>query len=443
METKRIIIVGAGLVGSMLAIYLRQRGHQVVVYERRPDLRKTDISAGKSINLALSSRGLRPLAEIGLEDDIQRMIIPMSGRMMHDESGNLNYQPYGKQNQAINSISRGGLNSLLLTKAESEGVQIHFEHQCEDVDLLNNQLIFDFNGQNITTNADYIFGTDGAFSVIRQTMESANDFVGSKDFVAHGYKELSFPPTKTEDFALEKHALHIWPRGNFMLIALPNLDASFTVTLFLPFEGPVSFEKLSTAEEVEVFFSTYFSDALALIPNLAEEFKDNPVGSMVTVRSYPWVNHNTTLLGDAAHAIVPFYGQGMNCGFEDCFVLNKLLDEYNEDWNLVLEQFQLRRKPDADAIADLALQNFIEMRDKVGDALFLVRKKIEAKLHTHYPDKWIPQYTMVTFSPDIRYSEAMQQGNVQKSIMDKVMQKKDIITEWDDLNLAVIISQLP
>ena len=248
METKRIVIVGAGLVGSMLAIYLRQRGHHVVVYERRPDLRKTDISAGKSINLALSNRGLRPLAQIGLEDDIQRMIIPMRGRIMHDEVGSLKYQPYGKQNQAINSISRGGLNGLLLTKAESEGVKIHFEHLCEDVDLLKNRLIFDYNGQTITSTADYIFGTDGSFSAVRQTMESSNDFVGSKDFVAHGYKELSFPPTNTGGFALEKHALHIWPRGNFMLIALPNLDGSFTVTLFLPFEGPLSFESLSTPE---------------------------------------------------------------------------------------------------------------------------------------------------------------------------------------------------
>ena len=431
------------MVGSMLAIYMRKRGYQVSIFERRPDLRKTDISAGKSINLALSNRGLRPLAELGLEKDIQKMIIPMKGRMMHDEDGHLNFQPYGKEGQVINSISRGGLNSLLLTNAEMLGVDTHFEHSCVEADLSNNVLKFNSDGAIKTESADLIFGADGAFSVIRKAMDQSPDFKSSEDFVAHGYKELSFPPNSEGGFALDQHALHIWPRGNFMLIALPNLDGSFTVTLFLPFEGDRSFEQLEDAAEVEQFFKSNFADALELMPNLLEEFDENPVGSMVTVRTYPWVSQTTTLIGDAAHAIVPFYGQGMNCGFEDCYVLNKLLDDLEEDWPAVLDQFQQLRKQDADAIADLALQNFIEMRDKVGDALFLTRKKIEAKLHRLYPDKWIPQYTMVTFSPDIRYSEALNQGNVQQSIMDKVMLQKNIVERWDDIDLAPIIEALP
>ena len=280
---------------------------------------------------------------------------------------------------------------MLLTNAEMLGVDTHFEHSCVEADLSNNVLKFNSDGAIKTESADLIFGADGAFSVIRKAMDQSPDFKSSEDFVAHGYKELSFPPNSEGGFALDQHALHIWPRGNFMLIALPNLDGSFTVTLFLPFEGDRSFEQLEDAAEVEQFFKSNFADALELMPNLLEEFDENPVGSMVTVRTYPWVSQTTTLIGDAAHAIVPFYGQGMNCGFEDCYVLNKLLDDLEEDWPAVLDQFQQLRKQDADAIADLALQNFIEMRDKVGDALFLTRKKIEAKLHRLYPDKWIPQ----------------------------------------------------
>ena len=443
MRKKKISIIGAGLIGSLLAIYLKKRGHDVSVYERRPDLRKEDISAGKSINLALSNRGWRPLTQVGLEEELKKMIIPMKGRMMHDEAGNLSFQPYGKEGQAINSISRGGLNGLLMTRAEALGVAIHFEHKCLNVDFDKTTFTIEHEDVLAEVKSDLIFGTDGAFSAVRASMQKTDRFDYSQHFIPHGYKELSFPATGSSDFALEKHALHIWPRGNYMLIALPNLDCSFTVTLFMPFEGEHSFKNLETDESIRHFFKTHFADALELMPNLTTEFNANPAASLVTVRSYPWVKGNTTLLGDAAHAIVPFYGQGMISGFEDCFVLNQLLDQYDEDWPKVLSEFQKQRKPDTDAIAHLALLNFVEMRDKVGDPSFLTRKKIEASLHHQFPDQWIPQYAMVTFNEDIRYSEALAKGQVQEKIMDEVMTTPGILKNWETLDLQPIIDQLP
>jgi kynurenine 3-monooxygenase len=443
MSRKNITIVGAGLVGSLLAIYLKKRGHYITIYERRPDLRKTDILAGKSINLALSNRGWRPLAQVGLEDTLEKMIIPMKGRMIHDEAGQLSFQPYGQQGQAINSISRGGLNALLLATAEELGVKVLFKHKCLQVDFDRTTIIVEHDNKQQEIKSDLVFGTDGAFSTVRASMQKTDRFNYSQQFIPHGYKELSFPPDSSGDFAVEKNALHIWPRGNYMLIALPNLDGSFTVTLFMPFEGENSFANLLTDESVKNFFSAHFADALNLMPNLTEEFNANPAASLVTVRSYPWVTGNTTLLGDAAHAIVPFYGQGMISGFEDCYVLNQLLDLYKEDWPRVLAEFQQERKPDAEAIADLALQNFVEMRDRVADANFLTRKKIEARLQEHYPDRWIPQYSMVTFNENIRYSEALEKGRIQNKIMDKVMDRPGILTNWEHLDLQAIVDQLP
>ena len=439
---KTATIVGAGLVGSLLAIYLRKRGHEVDLYESRPDLREVDISAGKSINLALSNRGWRPLSEVGLEQDLEQMIIPMRGRMIHDPEGNLSFQPYGKEGQSINSISRGGLNGLLMTRAEELGVHIHFSHKCLGVEFSSSTLLLRHQNKSIKVKSDFIFGTDGAFSAVRAGMQKTDRFNYSQHFIPHGYKELSFPAVGQNDFAIEKHALHIWPRGSYMLIALPNLDGSFTVTLFLPFEGENSFERLQNEDNLKAFFEQHFKDAIALMPNLWEEFKANPPASLVTVKCYPWVNQQTVILGDAAHAIVPFYGQGMNAGFEDCYVLNKLLDEYEEDWSRALASFEKTRKPDTDAIADLALQNFVEMRDKVGDPQFLTRKKIEAKLHEQFPGQWIPQYSMVTFNEDIRYSEALAQGLTQDAIMDVIMAQPNVELIWGDLNLQEIINQL-
>lgn len=440
MQSKKITIVGAGLIGSLLAIYLRKYGHMVTVFERRPDLRKEKISAGKSINLALSDRGWKPLKEVGLEDELLKMIIPMKGRLMHDMKGNLTFQPYGKEGQAINSISRGGLNALLMNKAEALGAEFKFNHKCLDVDFEHNLVEFSAKGKQFQVDSDLIFGTDGAFSAVRAAMQKTDRFTYSQSYIPHGYKELVIPATHSGDFAIEKNALHIWPRGAYMLIALPNLDGSFTVTLFLPFEGKEhSFERLDTDAKVVAFFKDVFPDALDYMPTLVKDFNEHPAASLVTVKSFPWIRKNTMVLGDAAHAIVPFYGQGMNCGFEDCFELNKLIEKNGDDWSTTFHEFNASRPRNTDAIADLAIENFVEMRDKVGDENFLLRKKIEAHLHELYPDRWIPQYSMVTFNDQIGYAEAMRAGRLQKQVMDEVMAVPNIAETWENLDFDMIV----
>lgn len=441
-EIKNISLIGAGLVGSIMAIYLKKRGYKVTMYERRPDMRSTGVAEGRSINLALSNRGLKPLGEVGLQKEVEEMVIPMNRRVMHDVQGNLTFQPYGKEGQFINSISRGELNILLMDRAEELGVKIIFDHRCIDVNLDNTVVILEYKGIEKQVEADLIIGTDGAYSAVRAAMQKTDRFNYHQRYIDHGYKELRIPPTENGGFHIEKNALHIWPRGNFMLIALPNTDGSFTCTLFFPFEGEKSFEKLETNEEIMTFFKTEFPDAVPYMPDLLEDYKTNPTSSLMTIKSYPWVKNKTLIIGDASHAIVPFYGQGMNSGFEDCSVLNDMLNEHNDDWDIVLPLFQKERKPDADAILELALRNFIEMRDSVGDENFLVRKKIEAKLHEQYPDRWIPLYSMVTFHEEMRYSEAIEKGEKQKAIMDKVMEQEDILQNWESVNLEQVVSKL-
>ncbi len=434
-QISKLTIVGAGLVGSLLSIYLAKRGHSVSIYERRPDMRKNRISAGRSINLALSDRGWRGLEGVGIADEIRKVAIPMSGRMIHSTDGKLTYQAYGKEGQAINSVSRGGLNCVLMDLAEKHGVKIHFNQRCTNVDLKKAAITFhnDETNETNTANADRIFATDGAFSAVRLQMQTTTDrFEYSQHYLEHGYKELTIPAAENGDFAMDPNALHIWPRGTYMLIALPNLDKSFTCTLFFPFEGEYSFASLDTEKKMMEFFNAHFSDAVALMPTLAHDYFNNPSSSLVTVKCFPWsVSDKVLLLGDAAHAIVPFYGQGMNCGFEDCVVLDQLMDQYGDDWKTVFTEFEQTRKPDGDAIGDLAISNFVEMRDKVGQAEFLLQKKIEAQFNAKHPDKWIPLYTMVTYSPDIRYSEAMHEGQRQERIMQRVMQLPNIETKWD------------
>ncbi len=443
MQTKNISIIGAGLVGSLLAIYLKRQGHTVTVYERRPDLRKGNISAGRSINLALSDRGWQPLKEVGLEEYLLQMIIPMKGRIMHDNAGQITLQPYGKEGQAINSISRGGLNSLLMNKAESLGVNFKFEHKCLEIDFDQTTLYLSNDTNNSTIKSDLIFGTDGAFSAVRAAMQKQDRFTYSQSYLAHGYKELVIPATKSGDFAIDKNGLHIWPRGKYMLIALPNLEGSFTVTLFLPFEGKgYAFENLNTDKEILHFFKEVFPDALNFMPTLLDDFRANPAASLVTVKSYPWVTNNTMLLGDAAHAMVPFYGQGMNCGFEDCFELNKYIEHYGDDWKAIFKLFGESRPENTNAITDLALGNFIEMRDRVGDESFLLRKKIEAHLNTLYPKRWIPQYSMVTFNSQISYAFARRVGRFQHQIMDEIMKTPSIKSNWRNLDFETIIENL-
>jgi len=450
---KNTIIVGAGLVGSLLSIYLSKRGYNVKIFERRPDMRKEQMSAGRSINLALSDRGIKALEEVGIMDDIKKISIPMHGRFLHNADGSTAYQPYGQEGQYINSVSRGELNKKLMDLAEQNGVEIFFEHSflaTESTLMLDNRrmeyAVFSNknNTRKIPYETDITFGADGAFSKARLNYQLQHDrFQYQQYYIDFGYKELTIPAGKNGEFLLEKNALHIWPRGNYMLIALPNMDGSFTCTLFFPFEGEISFETLDTKEKVATFFKETFTDAFPLMPTLTEDFFHNPTSSLVTVKCFPWVREDKfALIGDAAHAIVPFFGQGMNCGFEDCRVLNELIDKHSEDWNLILEEYQTLRKPDADAIAELALNNFVEMRDKVGDPRFLLQKKIEAAFSKKHPGKWTPAYSQVTFSPHIRYSEALKNSIRQEAIMQQVMSIKDIENKWDDVSVEEKMLQL-
>ena len=450
---KNTIIVGAGLVGSLLSIYLSKRGYNVKIFERRPDIRKEQMNAGRSINLALSDRGIKALEEVGIMDDIKKISIPMHGRFLHNADGSTAYQPYGQEGQYINSVSRGELNKKLMDLAEQNGVEIFFEHSflaTESTLMLDNRrmeyAVFSNknNTRKIPYETDITFGADGAFSKARLNYQLQHDrFQYQQYYIDFGYKELTIPAGKNGEFLLEKNALHIWPRGNYMLIALPNMDGSFTCTLFFPFEGEISFETLDTKEKVATFFKETFTDAFPLMPTLTEDFFHNPTSSLVTVKCFPWVREDKfALIGDAAHAIVPFFGQGMNCGFEDCRVLNELIDKHSEDWNLILEEYQTLRKPDADAIAELALNNFVEMRDKVGDPRFLLQKKIEAAFSKKHPGKWTPAYSQVTFSPHIRYSEALKNSIRQEAIMQQVMSIKDIENKWDDVSVEEKMLQL-
>lgn len=437
-----ISIVGAGLVGSLLSIYLARRGYKVSVYERRFDMRKNFLGGGRSINLALSNRGIRALEEVGLAAEMKKHSVPMKGRLMHDKEGKLTFQPYGTSGQYINSISRSGLNMFLMNEAEKQGVNFFFEYRCIDVNLEKTELTFQNQHDIRHHQSDLIIGADGAFSAIRAALQVSDRFEYSQHYIEHGYKELRIPPGVHGEFTMDKEALHIWPRESFMLIALPNPDATFTVTLFYPFEGPHSFEKLTNDEEVLAFFQQTFPDAVPLMPSLLEDFRDNPTSSLVTIRCSPWVKNSTLLIGDAAHGIVPFYGQGMNAGFEDCSVLNQLLDKHADDWSKVAPEFQQLRKADADAIAQLALDNFVEMRDLVADPDFLLRKKIEAKLHELFPIQWIPLYSMVAFHDEIRYSEAQEMGRRQKEIMDQVMLTPGVEKNWQGLNFGEIVARL-
>ncbi len=440
---KEITIIGAGLVGSLLSIYLSKQNYKVKIYERRPDMRKLSMSAGRSINLALSDRGIKALEEVGIMDEIRKIAIPMHGRQLHHADGTSGYQPYGKDGQFINSVSRGDLNRTLMNLAEQNNVEIYFNETCKNIDWKKNEIHFTNTEKNNTHLAkqDLIFGSDGAFSAARLTHQLQHDrFQYEQYYIDFGYKELTIPAGANGTFLMEKNALHIWPRGNYMLIALPNIDGSFTCTLFFPFEGEPSFQSLKTPEQARALFNKVFADASALMPHLEKEFFNNATSSLVTVKCYPWIREDKfALIGDAAHAIVPFFGQGMNCGFEDCSVLNQLINKHQHNWNGILNEYQSLRKPDGDAIATLALNNFVEMRDKVADPVFLLQKKIEAHFNAKHPDKWTPAYSLVTFSPEVRYSEALSRGNKQQAIMDEVMQTKDIESIWDSEEVEKMI----
>lgn len=414
MQHNKVDILGAGLVGSLLSLLLAKKGGNVNVFEKRGDPRTGIFSGGRSINLALSHRGIRALQVAGAYESIREQLIPMKGRMMHDLHGNLTLQPYGTEDQFINSVSRAGLNQLLITQAEAEGAVFHFSHTCKLVDLEKTSATFQTENGRLTRTPDVIIGADGAYSVLRKSMQKTDRFNFQQHYIEHGYKELSIEP-KNGDFALEPNYLHIWPRGNFMLIALPNPDRSFTCTLFFPFEGELSFAALQQKEQIATFFGKWFPDVIPLMPDYLRQFQANREASLVTIKAGPWVRNQSMLIGDASHAIVPFYGQGMNAGFEDCRLFMEWGERLNFDWSKLLPYFYQHRKADADAIADLAMRNFVEMRDKVADDRFLAIKRLEARLQEVYKE-WVPLYTMVTFT-DIPYRDALSIGLIQEKIL--------------------------
>lgn len=433
MNKRSVTILGAGLVGSVLAVLLRKRGYEVTIYERRPDMRKEAIGAGRSINLAMSNRGWKALELAGLRADIESIAIPMPGRFLHQEDGSSAFQAYGKNGEAIYSVSRGELNKKLMDLAESNGAKILFEQRCTKVDTNTNTIfIQEENGEAKEIKCDLLFGADGAFSSLRTAMSFTDRTNFSQYYIEAGYKELNIPAGPDGSWMIEKEALHIWPRHNYMMIALPNIDGSFTCTLFFPFEGNPSFDSIKTEDEVRAFFNKQFPDAVPLMPTLVEDFMNNPVSSLITTKIFPWRNADKScLIGDAAHAIVPFYGQGMNAGFEDCSVLEELMESYGEDWESIFSKFEEKRKPNADAVADLALQNFIEMRDKVADPVFLERKKIEKELGRRYAGRFNSVYEMVSFSHR-PYAYALHCTKAQDVLLGKIIAEGDFFANVEN-----------
>lgn len=452
MKTREnILIIGAGLCGSLLALRLAQRGYNVRLTEKRPDLRKVKQSAGRSINLAFSDRGMKGMKLCGIQNQVEKLCIPMHGRMIHpmpDENGKVNaalFRYSGRQNEYINSISRTGLNALLLDECDKmPNITIDFNLECKKVDLPKAKAtFFNYNtNEKVKIKADLIFGTDGAGSVLRKSMflDPHFRFSFSQDFLNHGYKELTFPPAENGGYLTEKGALHIWPRGENMLIALPNLDGSFTVTLFLSFdEGEYNFNNLNTPERITEYFQKFYPDALALMPDLVNEFNENPVGALGTVKCRPWSTYGKTLLmGDAAHAVVPFYGQGMNASFEDVVEFDKILDVYEgknngvTNWDKVFKEYEKSRKKDTDAIADLAVDNFDEMKSHSGNPLFQQKRNLETAFEAEFSEEYFSKYAMVTFREDLSYSEAMKIGRAQdKAILNLIVDGK--ITENQSL----------
>jgi kynurenine 3-monooxygenase len=439
----QIALVGGGLAGPLLSIYLARHGYSVDIYERRPDMRKENIPAGRSINLALSTRGIHALSKVGIVDDIMKIAIPMRGRMIHPPEGATSFQRYGRDDtEVIYATSRGELNKALLYAAEKlAGVRIHFNKRCIGMDLEAGAIHLrdERTGQTETVRTSPVIGTDGSASAIRMEMQKTGRFTLSQSYLDYGYKELLIPAGRDGSFLMEKHALHIWPRTTYMLIALPNMDGSFTATFFFPFEGEKSFERLADESSVRSFFTAEFPDVAPLMPTLLEDFFANPTGSMVTIKCTPWfVGNKAALLGDASHAIVPFFGQGMNCAFESCSVLDEIIGKRTAehgkrgvateagknlggelDWESVFREFESLRKANTDAIADLAVENFVEMRDLVARPDFQLRKKIEQALQARWPERFTPKYSMVTFQR-IPYAVAMEKGRIQEMILNQL-----------------------
>ena len=416
----KFILIGSGLAGGLLAAYLGRRGYDVDLYERRADPREGNIVGGRSINLALSTRGIHALEQLGIADEVLRHAIPMRGRMIHDKSGDLHFAPYHVDpTKCINSIGRAALNTTVIEAAQRySNVRVHFNHRCTDADLDTPTVELETENGQLTAQGDAVIGLDGAFSAVRQSMQRRmGTFQYDESYLAHGYKELTIPPGPDGSWRMEKNALHIWPRKSFMMIALPNPDGSFTCTLFWEFEGPRSFATTKTDDDVRRFFDEEFPDAVALMPTLLEDFKQNPTGSLVTIRCAPWFYQDkVALVGDAAHAVVPFYGQGMNAAFEDCVVLDDCLEKFQDNRERAFSEYCVKRKENTDALADLAIGNFIEMRDKTASHAFRAKKKLDQLLEASLPGIYLPLYTMVTFTR-IPYAEAARRARLQDRIV--------------------------
>ena len=436
-----ITLVGAGLVGSLLAVLLAKKGFNVEIFERRPDMRRHDISAGRSINLALANRGIYPLEQAGLMEKVRPILTTMKGRMVHDLAGTENFQSYGqKDEEVIYSVSRGDLNIICLDAAEETGlVTIHFEKKCELVNFDKKELTIkdEKSGKVFQHPFERVIGTDGSASAVREAIHH----VSSKQLdilqLGHSYKELRIPPAENGEFQIDQHSLHIWPRGGFMLIALPNEDGSFTVTLFMPTEGNMSFQQMDSANKVEAFFAEQFADTLPLLPDLSKDFFDNPTGQLATVKCSPWhFDGHALLLGDAAHAVVPFHGQGMNCGFEDALALAETIGNTKQDdidWKQVFTEVDQLRKENGDAIADMAIENYITMRDSVRDEKFLLRSALAFELESRFPERFCPRYSMVMFHR-LPYAEAKARGVIQESILQELTKN---VTDIRDVNFSL------
>ena len=444
MQTsKKIAVVGSGLVGTLLAIYLKKLGHMVHVYDRSADIRTVEFS-GRSINLVMSNRGWKAMEDVGLGDEIRKIGIPVDKRGIHLQDGSFITQFYGKEGEAIFSLSRGVLNRRMIDLAEDAGVEFFFNRKIWDVSLATATL---FEGETehgewTELKYDIVFGADGAFSRIRHRMQRQSMFDYSQEFMKLGYKELHIPANADGTHKIDKNSLHIWPRGNFMLMGLSNLDGSFTCTLFMPFEGENSFEKLKDERALVDFFAKYFPDTKEVIPDLVKDFFKNPTSYLAIMKCYPWTfEDKVALIGDSAHAIVPFYGHGMNAGFEDITILNELISKYDDDWKTIFSEYQKSRKPNADAIAELSRRNFVEMSTKTADEKFLLQKKIEKWFSDKHPDKWMPLYSRVTFSLQ-PYSEALAIGDFQNKIMEQVLQIPLIEEKWNSEEVENFIIQL-
>ena len=436
-QTPEITLVGAGLAGSLLAIFLARRGHRVTLVERRLDPRKTGASGGRSINLALANRGIAALEEVGVMDRVRPALIPMAGRMLHDEEGRLKLIPYGnKPHEVIYSVSRAGLNAILLDAAEATGrVSIRFGETVGGVDFANRRL------RPQDTPYDVLIGTDGSASPVRSSILERTAGKLDEEPLGHGYKELSIPPAERGGFRMDKNALHIWPRGEYMLIALPNIDGSFTVTLFLPNRGEESFEVLTNPDAVLSLFGRRFADAIPLMPGLVEDFFENPTGHLETIRCAPWSFEDQALvLGDAAHAIVPFHGQGMNAAFEDCSAFDRCLANPDRSWSDIFTEFERLRRPNTDAIADMALENYVEMRSTVREPKFQLKKDLSFRLEERHPDRFIPRYSMVMFHT-IPYAEARRRGAIQEGILDELTGRAGSVDEVDFERADQLIAQ--